>query len=729
MLDRRSPRHLILTLLLGVGLTGCPWPWGAPSHAPAPLRGQVFHDGKPAAGVTVRATFTNATPFTSTTPFAVAAAENAPVITQVTTDDQGRFAFEHPPEGDLNLEAVRDDRFKAILLGVAVRPNAQTDVGRIDLKPTGQLVGRVTAPEAPQVTEFTGTDVYIPGTSYLGKTDQHGNFRISNVAAGSFRLLADNRYLGRGEIPSVTVVSDQEAKVGEIPLSLKVPSIDRVEPSMGAAGAWIRIVGRNFGASEGIPVEVKFNGIESVEVERESNDVLRAKVPQLATSGPLVVKVGLIPSISPIQFQVLQRLDIEPAVPLLLRNGETHQFVAKAYDTAEATASNPAVAWATTEAAVGSISSSGVFTASGYGQTYVTVTSGGVTTRSANPVYVSPLYEALKPLGSPFPVEGGVSLAAGNGVAVAVAATYNATASPYRIFAQVLLANATWTALDLGGLGAFTAHPRPCVAWTGTHFELAYWADGSLKVQQLNASSGAPEGEVMSLALGGSVRELSLRHTETSRLLSWIDGSQRVYAYRPGPNPVGPKRMSADDATQRQSLTMAYDGSSGAQGFQIAWQEEDARVMTTRWLLPEPPSPSVLGSGNAQSSPVFAGKSNGVLGVWAEDVGGEVDLWVARRVGGSWSAPMRLEREGVQAEPSLMAQTDGFWLAWQEAGGIFVRKLSDEGLPLGAANAMMVGSVAYRRPAIAAVGTGGVVSWGISGGDSLLSLFAQRFVP
>ncbi|MNT98264.1 hypothetical protein D3C72_2408110 [compost metagenome] len=68
-------------------------------------------------------------------------------------------------------------------------------------------------------------------------------------------------------------------------------------------------------------------------------------------------------------------------------------------------------------------------------------------------------------------------------------------------------------------------------------------------------------------------------------------------------------------------------------------------------------------------------------------------------------------------------------MVWQEAGGVFIRKLDAQGNPVAEPYAVSVEGTAFAQPAIASNGTGGLVTWGLEGNEALFGLFAQRFTP
>jgi hypothetical protein len=126
---------------------------------------------------------------------------------------------------------------------------------------------------------------------------------------------------------------------------------------------------------------------------------------------------------------------------------------------------------------------------------------------------------------------------------------------------------------------------------------------------------------------------------------------------------------------------------------------------------------------------VLFGKAGAAYAVWEETSGGETDLKVARNPGTGWGAPITLAWPGAQRNPGVMLHGNALWVVWQESGGVFMRKLDDQGQPLAEPYAVTVGGPSYQHPAIATDGSEGVVTWGTSGTAGLLNLFVQRFAP
>ena len=73
--------------------------------------------------------------------------------------------------------AKKDKIYATIIIG--------DNIGVVNIKKTGTISGNV---KLEGESDFTGTDVFIPGTSYMAKTDGSGNYTITGVPEGVHRL-------------------------------------------------------------------------------------------------------------------------------------------------------------------------------------------------------------------------------------------------------------------------------------------------------------------------------------------------------------------------------------------------------------------------------------------------------------------------------------------------------------------------------------------------------------
>ncbi len=337
------------------------------------VTGQVIGlDGQPAAGVRVRAfavpdagqalvgnnagglvsnnsaALTNSAPLTQGAAYRIGAAglRIQTAGTEAVTDAQGRFQLAATGTDRLNVEAVLSDDVRAISQGVTAAGGAL----KLQLDHAGWISGRVVAPGAPTVKDFTGVDVYVPGTSYLAKTDAAGAFTLSHVAVGTFALVASKAGLGTAVAPAVSVRSRSGTAVQDLVLSALAPSIATVTPANGGPGTIVTLKGERFGATTGETFLVTFGGAAATRPERLDDGTIRAIVPGAGDSGDVVVSVGGMQSL-PARFQVIGKLLVGPDIPFL-GIGATQSFAAVAQDAKGNPIATPNLEWAIDGAAV-----------------------------------------------------------------------------------------------------------------------------------------------------------------------------------------------------------------------------------------------------------------------------------------------------------------------------------------------------------------------------------------
>jgi len=115
---------------------------------------------------------------------------------QTYTDANGRFNLDNLPlDTELVLQAEKADaegksfKLRTPLRLAATQPSQ--DLSSLFLKETGSLSGQVRVTD-----QNTGSgspaavDVYLPGTHFVAKTDQEGNFALPDLPEGQYRLSA-----------------------------------------------------------------------------------------------------------------------------------------------------------------------------------------------------------------------------------------------------------------------------------------------------------------------------------------------------------------------------------------------------------------------------------------------------------------------------------------------------------------------------------------------------------
>lgn len=296
----------------------------------------------------------------------------AAVEPETVTDARGRFRlFSYGTV--LNLEAIQTDTVKAIRM----QASASVDEVTLRLAPTGVLAGRVTAPDAPTVTNLEGVDVYVPGTGYLAKTNAAGMFAITGMPAATFDVVASRIGLGRASASGIVIQSGKTTQAPDLGLVISVPEISALVPSNGGPGSKVLLRGKRFGASTGEPFLLFIGGNLVTAPRRLDDETIEATVPSGATTGDVVALVGEVPS-NPRPFTVLKTLDLLPRLDYLGK-GRSQTFRIVARDTRDQLVERPTASWSISAGTAATVSALGQVTGLGDGNVTVTVDSGTVT--------------------------------------------------------------------------------------------------------------------------------------------------------------------------------------------------------------------------------------------------------------------------------------------------------------------------------------------------------------
>lgn len=118
----------------------------------------------------------------------------------------------------------------AVLQAVEVAEGKGSDLGFIALRKTGHIRGRV---NVTGLGDLIGIDVFIPGTSFIAKTDSAGGFTLNDVPDGTHTLRAQKDVHRFRDVPNIQVVSGQTTDVGliEINFSNRTASITSTPPT------------------------------------------------------------------------------------------------------------------------------------------------------------------------------------------------------------------------------------------------------------------------------------------------------------------------------------------------------------------------------------------------------------------------------------------------------------------------------------------------------------------
>ncbi|MBO9541400.1 carboxypeptidase regulatory-like domain-containing protein [bacterium] len=380
------PRSRIQALLLAgaVAMAGCELKQGtnglklpgAPdgvSQTIPLIEGEVVDaSGRPVAGAAVRA-------YASRYRVEGIVNEDAPPVA-VTTDTQGHFVIKNSPLGSVAVEAASQAGLKALKVGVSVAkgaPGAKVLLGTLTVKPTGRIRGTVSA---TSTGSLLGTDVFIPGTDRVAKTDTNGSYALEDVPEGRYALAAMRPSYAPAVVEGV-VVRPNETTRADLQLALDAPKLVSLSATNGASGAEITLNGENFGVSKHKVLQVYFGNTLAVKLDPLSDTTIKVTVPDGATSGGVVLVSDGVRS-NPLPFTVISSIAVTPRL-VGLYPGDVQQFTAVAQDDRGHVVASPALEWSTSYAGAGTLNPGAVFTATGEGFTRIQATSGKLFDRAA----------------------------------------------------------------------------------------------------------------------------------------------------------------------------------------------------------------------------------------------------------------------------------------------------------------------------------------------------------
>lgn len=300
------------------------------------------------------------------------------------TDSKGNFVLTNPEGRDLNIEAILQDDIKAITMAVS----SSSPKVELKLAYTGRIAGTVKTDPAKNML---GVDVFIPGTGYVAKADEDGNYEIPDVPRGEFRVVGMHSDMGRGEVTKVAVSSKQVTRAPEIVLGFNVPKITALSPDNGGVDQVVTVTGQDFSVSLGKKPQVLFNGIQA-QVLEESDTALKVKVPEITTpTAQVLVKSAGFDSGTK-TFKLIDRLDVFPqpqesaagdataSAPLkdYLVYNISRRYVVRALGPTGALVPNPTVAWSSLIPSLGTVDSNGRLQGLALGTVTVKAASGRV---------------------------------------------------------------------------------------------------------------------------------------------------------------------------------------------------------------------------------------------------------------------------------------------------------------------------------------------------------------
>lgn len=165
-------------------------------------------------------------------------AENHPEIDAI-TDADGKFSVAGIVPGEIALYVTSNDgatlsgpsasQFGLKIPGVVVEAGKANDLGTQTLKRTGSIAGKVTFYSNPNGLDLTGSDVFVPGTGFIAKTDATGAFVLSGLPPGSYRLRAQHTGFAVLDRDGVTIDEAATTSLGDLVLSLSTGPEGRIE--------------------------------------------------------------------------------------------------------------------------------------------------------------------------------------------------------------------------------------------------------------------------------------------------------------------------------------------------------------------------------------------------------------------------------------------------------------------------------------------------------------------
>ncbi len=165
---------------------------------------------------------------------ALVVAEGHPEIS-ATTDGSGKFAINNVLPGTVSLFVSSNDgsglhladaalagpsAFGLKIPDVLIKSGTPTELGQKVLKKTGGVKAKVVFYSNPNNLDLTGSDVFVPGTSFIAKTDKTGAFTLSGLPPGSYSLRAEHTGFAVLDRADVTIAEGETTDLGELALSL-----------------------------------------------------------------------------------------------------------------------------------------------------------------------------------------------------------------------------------------------------------------------------------------------------------------------------------------------------------------------------------------------------------------------------------------------------------------------------------------------------------------------------
>ncbi len=154
--------------------------------------------------------------------------ENHPEITAVASAG-GKVEMSSLLPGTLNVYVTSADgtaltattsKYGLKFDNVIVKAGQATDLGTQEFKETGGIKGVVDFFENPNNLDLTGSDIFIPGTSFIAKSDNQGRFTLMGLPEGKYSIRLQHTGFAVLDMKDVEVTEGHVTDLGSVTLSL-----------------------------------------------------------------------------------------------------------------------------------------------------------------------------------------------------------------------------------------------------------------------------------------------------------------------------------------------------------------------------------------------------------------------------------------------------------------------------------------------------------------------------
>lgn len=168
-------------------------------------------------------------------------------LTLYVTSDPGAALVAGPSAYGLKFESV------------VVESGKTTDLGAQRLKQTGSLIGKVHFYNNPNNLDLTGSEVFIPGTSFIAKTDGEGGFSLAGLPVGKYDLRIQHTGFAVLNLADVEVAEGAATDLGTLALSLSNGPEGSISVTPTLTATISGIAGNKISTSRTVNVSLKYD--------------------------------------------------------------------------------------------------------------------------------------------------------------------------------------------------------------------------------------------------------------------------------------------------------------------------------------------------------------------------------------------------------------------------------------------------------------------------------------